>query len=94
MTGLRLTAPHYIVRGRPTLDAGSGQMGVLETVLTILICILLVMIEFLVVALIVAPRAVVRRLKSLFGRLTSRVHQAHEPRQQGQRSAHPSREGT
>jgi hypothetical protein len=94
MTGLRLPAPHFIVAHGQRSMLVPVRWWLLETVLTILICILLVMIEFLVVALIVAPRAVVRRLKSLFGRLTSRVHQAHEPRQQGQRSAHPSREGT
>jgi len=66
----------------------------LQTIKVILICILLVVLEFLGVALLIAPRATARKLisvlRALIGRVTARQQQPTPSRG----SAQPSRRGS
>jgi LPS O-antigen subunit length determinant protein (WzzB/FepE family) len=67
--------------------------GFLQTLWTVVVCILLVALELLVVALIVAPRWVARKLVSLIrapARRAQRVLRRSSPRREASR---PSREG-
>lgn len=57
----------------------------MKALLTILICVLLTMLEFLVVAVLIAPKAMWRLTKSLLRRLVSRL------RSHSSLNAHPSR---
>jgi hypothetical protein len=68
--------------------------GLLNAVRTVAICILLTLAEFLLVALLVAPKATARRLLAL---LRARVRPAQRIRgapPMRRESARPSREGT
>jgi hypothetical protein len=61
---------------------------------TVLISILLLLIELFAVALIVAPRAVLRWLKSSPRTAGLRLKYRVDSLRHRQHSAHPSREGT
>jgi hypothetical protein len=63
-----------------------------QAVLTVSVCILLVAIELFVVALIVAPRWVARKLVSLLGAVGHRAQQVRGLASTRREPARPSRE--
>jgi hypothetical protein len=65
-----------------------------HAVWTVLVCILLVLAELFAVALLVAPRAVLRKLWSLLRAGFGRVWRAPSLRQAHRHPAHPSGGGT
>jgi hypothetical protein len=77
-------------RGR----VGAEQQLVVHTLRDIAVTILLVLIEFGLVALILAPRAVKRGLKSLLRILVSSAKRVQALERARRGSPHPSREGT
>jgi LPS O-antigen subunit length determinant protein (WzzB/FepE family) len=64
--------------------------GFLQTLWTVVVCVLLVGLELLVAALIVAPRWVARQLLRAPDRRAKRVLRRSSPRRE---AARPSREG-
>ena len=71
----------------------AATSGVLHAVWTVVICIVLVLLELLAVALLVAPRAVTRKLISLLGALARRGLRIFRPPSPRLEPARPSREG-
>jgi hypothetical protein len=67
---------------------------VLETIKVIVICIFLVILEFLGVALIVAPRAVARKVMSTLRSLAKRLTGPDTDSRSDRRPAHPSGDGS
>jgi hypothetical protein len=63
-----------------------------QAVLTVSVCILLVAIELFVVALVVAPRWVARKLVSLLGAVAHRAQQVRGLASARREPARPSRE--
>jgi hypothetical protein len=63
----------------------------LQTIKVILICIFLVVLEFLGVALLIAPRATARKLISVLRALIGRVTARQERPTSSRGSAQPSR---
>jgi hypothetical protein len=66
----------------------------LQTIKVILICILLVVLEFLGIALLIAPRATARKLISVLRTLIGRVTARQERPAPSRGSAQPSRRGS
>jgi hypothetical protein len=66
----------------------------LQTIKVILICIILVVLEFLGVALLIAPRATVRKLISAWRALIGRVTAREERPTPSRGSAEPSGRGS
>ena len=71
----------------------AATSGVLHAFWTVVICVLLVALELLAVALLVAPRAVMRELISLVRALASRGLRGVRPSSPRHEPARPSREG-
>jgi hypothetical protein len=72
----------------------ASASGFLHSFEIVVICIVLTLAEFVAVALLVAPRAVARKLLSLMralGRRARRILVVRSPRRE---PARPSREGT
>jgi hypothetical protein len=67
--------------------------GVLQAFWTVVICVFLVALELLAVALLVAPRAVMRKLISLVGALARRGLRGVRPSSPRHELTRPSREG-
>lgn len=71
----------------------AATSGVLHALWTVLICVLLVALELLVVALLVAPRAVMRKLISPVRALAGRGLRGVLPSLRRHEPARTSREG-
>ncbi|MGZ6589985.1 MAG: hypothetical protein ACXVHX_37765, partial [Solirubrobacteraceae bacterium] len=69
----------------------AATSGVLHAVWTVVICIVLVLLELLAVALLVAPRAVTRKLISLLGALARRGLRIFRPPSPRRQPARPTR---
>jgi hypothetical protein len=71
----------------------AATSSTLHAFLTVVVCILLVLLEFLGAALIVAPRAVIRKLGSLLRAFTRSLQRTFRPSSSRHEPARPSREG-
>jgi hypothetical protein len=67
--------------------------GFLHAVWTVVVCVLLVVLELFVTALIVAPRWVARKLATLLLAPARRVQRVLRRPSPHREAAHPSREG-
>jgi hypothetical protein len=74
------------------LDA--AMSGLLQAIWDVVAWILVVLLEFAAIAVIVAPRAVMRKLISALRTLVSRATRARDASWPRRGSAHPSGEGT